>query len=53
VLHLIHNWSWQPSRYVLPASVTPLGVDTSLSLDEPIELAAWDVRILLEDGKTS
>ena len=46
VLHLIHNWSWQPSRYVLPASVTPLGVDTSLSLDEPIELAAWDVRIL-------
>ena len=28
-LHIIHNWSWQPSRYVLPASVTALGADTA------------------------
>jgi beta-galactosidase len=52
-LHLIHNWSWQPSRYVLPASVTALGADTTLSSDQPIELGAWDVQILLENGDTS
>jgi beta-galactosidase len=51
-LHLIHNWSWQPSRYVLPASVTALGIDTTLSSDQPIELGAWDVQILLENGET-
>jgi beta-galactosidase len=52
-LHLIHNWSWQPSRYVLPASVTALGADTALSSDQPIELGAWDVQILLEKGARS
>jgi beta-galactosidase len=52
-LHLIHNWSWQPSRYVLPASVTPLGADTSFLSGQPIELGAWDVQILLEKGETS
>jgi beta-galactosidase len=52
-LHLIHNWSWQPSRYVLPASVTLLGADTSFSSGQPIELGAWDVQILLEEGEMS
>jgi beta-galactosidase len=52
-LHIIHNWSWQPSRYVVPASVTALGADTALLSDQPIELGAWDVQILLENGKTS
>jgi beta-galactosidase len=52
-LHIIHNWSWQPSRYVLPASVTALGADPALSSDQPIELGGWDVQILLENGKTS
>jgi beta-galactosidase len=52
-LHLIHNWSWQPSRFVPPASVTALGADPALSSDQPIELGAWDVQILLENGETS
>jgi beta-galactosidase len=52
-LHVIHNWAWQPSRYVLPASVTLLDADTSFSPGQPIELGAWDVQILLEKGDTS
>jgi beta-galactosidase len=48
VLHLIHNWSWKPSRYVLPAATIPLGVETSLSAGQQIKLGAWDVQILLE-----
>ena len=52
-LHLIHNWSWHPSRYILPASVTALGADTAVSSDQPIELGAWDVQLLLENGETS
>jgi len=51
-LHIIHNWSWRPSRYVVPASVTALGADTAASSGQPIELRAWDVQILLDDETT-
>jgi hypothetical protein len=37
---------------VLPASVNPLGADTSFSSGQPIELSAWYVQILLEEGET-
>ena len=50
ILHLIHNWSWQPSRYPVPVSATTLGTGTALAPDESLQLSAWDVQLLLENA---
>lgn len=52
-LHLVHNWSWDPSPYQLPARATPIGANASLSAGDAVELGAWDVSILIEDAADS
>ena len=48
-LHLVHNWGWEPVVVAAPVELTdPLGGRTYRA-GEPIELAAWDVRLLVGD----
>lgn len=46
-VHFVHNWSWEPTTI---ASSSPLDdvLDRKLTNLTKIELAAWDVRILME-----
>ena len=47
-LHIIHNWSFTPSRFTLPAAVTDLLSDETFARGERLLLGAWDVRVLAE-----
>jgi beta-galactosidase len=44
----VHNWSWEPSVYRLPAAVVDAVSGAELAADTPLELGPWDVRVLLE-----
>jgi beta-galactosidase len=47
-LRIIHNWSFTPSTFTLPAAVTDLLSGQSLDRGEVIGLGAWDVRVVVE-----
>jgi beta-galactosidase len=44
----VHNWSWEPSVFPLPAAVVDAVSGADLAADTRLELGAWDVRVLLE-----
>ncbi|ROP34543.1 beta-galactosidase [Pseudokineococcus lusitanus] len=46
-VHVVHNWSWEPGRAVVPAAVTDLLGGDALAAGEALELGAWDVRVLV------
>jgi beta-galactosidase len=47
-VRFVHNWSWEPSTFPLPAPVVDAvtGAETAAGTD--LELGAWDVRVLIE-----
>ncbi|SFT75556.1 beta-galactosidase [Arthrobacter sp. ov118] len=47
-LRFLHNWSWTPSDFVLPAAVTDLLGDQKYEAGDILPLGAWDVRVLIE-----
>jgi beta-galactosidase len=47
-LRFVHNWSWEPSDFVLPAAVTDLLGDLKYEAGDILPLGAWDVRVLIE-----
>ena len=47
-LRIIHNWSFTPSGFVVPAAVRDLLSDNTFGVGERISLGAWDVRVLAE-----
>ena len=47
-LRIIHNWSFTPSSFVLPAAVRDVLSDDTFDKGERIRLGAWDVRVLAE-----
>jgi len=48
-LRFVHNWSWQPAALVAPVAVTDALTGDALAAGDAVELAAWDVRVLVED----
>jgi len=49
-LRFLHNWSWEPAEYRLPAPAADLLSGEKLATGASLRLGAWDVRILVEDG---
>jgi len=48
-LHVVHNWSWDPVSVTVPAPVEDVvGPGVSIPPGGTVDLAAWDVRVLLE-----
>ena len=46
-IHVVHNWSWTPTRLTLPTAMADvLGEDSQRVT--AIELTSWDVRVLAE-----
>jgi beta-galactosidase len=49
-VQVIHNWSWDPSLYVLPAASTDVLSGEALAKGTELQLGAWDVRVLTTAG---
>jgi beta-galactosidase len=47
-VRFVHNWSWEPSVFPLPAAVVDAVSGVELGAETKLELGAWDVRVLLE-----
>ena len=48
VLHFVHNWSWEPSQFTVPARACPMGSRTPIEAGAVLSLGPWDVQILFE-----
>jgi len=46
-VHVIHNWSWEPSTYAVPVAAEDLFEGTALAADAVLELGPWDVRVVV------
>jgi beta-galactosidase len=51
VLRVVHNWSWQPAEFVLPAAVVDVFGEESLDAGAILVLGPWDVRIVMERAR--
>lgn len=49
-LRLLHNWAWQPALVTAPVDCRDALTGKHLPAGRDLELAAWDVRILAEEG---
>jgi beta-galactosidase len=47
-VHFVHNWSWEPSAFPLPARVVDPVTGDELDEGKTLELGAWDVRVVVE-----
>ena len=47
-LRFVHNWSWTPSEFVLPAGVQDVLGDEKFEAGDVLTLGPWDVRVLVE-----
>lgn len=47
-VHVIHNWSWEPSVFTLPAAVRDVVSGETFAGGVKLELGAWDVRMVVE-----
>jgi beta-galactosidase len=47
-LRFLHNWSWDPATVTAPAACTDVLSGKRIEGGDPIELTAWDVRVLTE-----
>lgn len=48
-LRFVHAWSWEPTALTAPVAVTDVLTGARVAAGAAIELAAWDVRVLVED----
>ncbi|MFF3849379.1 beta-galactosidase [Streptomyces sp. NPDC002328] len=46
-VHIVHNWSWEPTRVHAPDALTDALDGSAAPPDGPLELGAWDVRVLV------
>ncbi|MFL6114013.1 MAG: beta-galactosidase [Catenulispora sp.] len=44
-VHVVHNWSWDPTRATAPADLEDILTRTPVTAGEAIDLGPWDVRI--------
>jgi beta-galactosidase len=49
-VHVLHNWSWEPSGFALPAAVRDAVSGQTLDAGDELELGAWDVRVVIEQA---
>jgi beta-galactosidase len=49
-LRFVSNWSWEPTSLALPVAARDLLSETDLRRGEGLDLAAWDIRVLLESS---
>jgi len=49
-VHFVHNWSWEPATIASPVPLDDV-LDRERTNLTKIELAAWDVRVLIEPSK--
>ena len=49
-VHVIHNWSWTPGRFALPAAARDALSGETIDEDSPLELGPWDVRVVIESA---
>lgn len=45
---MIHNWSWEPNVFVLPAAVRDVVSGDKFAGGAELVLGAWDVRTVVE-----
>ncbi|TLS39562.1 beta-galactosidase [Streptomyces montanus] len=45
-VRFLHNWSWSPRSFPVPAPVRDVLTDTSHAAGDEISLGPWDVRVL-------
>ncbi len=50
-LRFVSNWSWEPTSLALPVAARDLLSETDLLEGEELDLAAWDIRVLLESAR--
>ena len=50
-LRFVSNWSWEPTSLALPVAARDLLSETDLLGGEDLDLAAWDIRVLLESPR--
>jgi beta-galactosidase len=50
-LRFVSNWSWEPASMALPVAARDLLSETDLRRGEDLDLAAWDIRVLLESPR--
>jgi beta-galactosidase len=46
-VHIVHNWSWEPARVQAPVDLSDVLDGTPVPAGTPLELGAWDVRVLV------
>jgi beta-galactosidase len=46
-VHIVHNWSWEPTRVQTPVDLSDALTGTALPAGTALELGAWDVRVLV------
>jgi beta-galactosidase len=49
-LHVLSNWGWEPQTIVLPAAACSLLTDQRHAAGDRLELGAWDLVVLVEEG---
>jgi beta-galactosidase len=49
-LHFVHNWGWQAAQIRVPRSLRDVLSDAELNEGTMLDLDAWDVRVLVENG---
>jgi beta-galactosidase len=49
-VRFVSNWSWEPTSLALPVAAQDLLSGSNLAAGESLDLAAWDVRVLLEEA---
>jgi beta-galactosidase len=47
ILHFVHNWSWEPTTFVIPAAADDVLSGDEYSAETELRLGPWDVRVLL------
>jgi len=50
-LRFVSNWSWEPASMALPVAARDLLSETDLRGGADLDLAAWDIRVLLESPR--
>ncbi|WP_406444735.1 beta-galactosidase [Streptomyces sp. NBC_00631] len=46
-VHIVHNWSWEPTSVLAPVHLTDVLDGTTLAAGAALALGPWDVRVLV------
>ncbi|WP_411111692.1 beta-galactosidase [Streptomyces sp. c-19] len=46
-VHVVHNWSWEPTEVRAPVDLTDALDGTTVDVDGSVNLGAWDVRVFV------